>query len=186
MKKLKVHKTALAGLKVVERQQSCDNRGSLSRLFCTNELKDAGWLKIVAQVNHVITLRKGTVRGLHFQHPPHAEIKLVSCLRGAVWDVAVDLRVGSPTIFKWHAEILSEVNCRAMLIPEGFAHGYQAMSDDCELIYLHSEEYAPDAEAGLNARDPTLSIQWPLSIVEISARDQQHPLLGQCFEGVVL
>ena len=186
MAQLKVHKTAIPGLEVIERQRVCDQRGSLTRLFCARELAAAGWQKLVAQVNQTLTLRKGTLRGLHFQHPPHAEMKLVSCLRGSVWDVAGDLRAGSPTIVQWHAEVLSGANGRALLIPEGFAHGFQAISDDCELLYLHSVEYAPSAEAGLNAKDPKLSIQWPLPVAEISARDEQHPMLDQFFRGLVL
>lgn len=175
----------LPGLKLVERQRLGDARGFLSRLFCAAELLSAGWNKAIAQINHTYTARAGTVRGLHFQRSPHAEMKLVSCLRGEVWDVAVDLRAGSETFLSWHAERLSAENGRALLIPEGFAHGFQALSDDVELLYCHSMAYAPAAEAGLNPQDPRLAIAWPLPIAELSARDSQHPLLTAQFAGVV-
>ena len=113
-------------------------------------------------------------------------MKLVTCLRGAIWDVAVDLRAKSPTFLHWHAEELSAANHRALLIPEGFAHGFQTLCDDCELIYLHSMAYAPEAEAGLNPKDPMLSIAWPLAISELSARDAQHSMLDHQFKGLTL
>ena len=110
----------------------------------------------------------------------------MTCLRGAVWDVAVDLRNESPTFLQWHAEELSAANCRALLIPEGFAHGFQTLADDCELIYMHSSAYAPGAEAGLNPFDPGLAIVWPLAVAELSDRDAQHPMLDDQFKGVTL
>jgi dTDP-4-dehydrorhamnose 3,5-epimerase len=174
----------LAGLKRIERQRQGDTRGFLSRLFCANELRPAGWTGPVAQINHTHTTRKGTVRGMHFQHPPHAEMKLVSCLRGEVWDVAVDIRAGSPTFLRWHAEILSADNGRALLIPQGFAHGFQALSDHAELIYCHSAPYNAEAEGGLNPRDPKLAIAWPLRLGEMSSRDALRSMLDDRFVGV--
>jgi dTDP-4-dehydrorhamnose 3,5-epimerase len=181
-----IRDTPIADLKLVERQQLGDSRGFLSRLFCADELAVAGWHKPIIQINQTFTQKQGTMRGMHFQRPPHAEMKLVTCLRGAVWDVAVDLRAGSPTFMQWHAEELSAANHRALLIPDGFAHGFQSLSGDCELIYLHSEAYAPEAEAGLNPQDPMLSISWPLAISELSARDAQYPMLDHQFKGVTL
>lgn len=186
MRRFTILDTALAGLKVVERQQQGDSRGFFSRIFCAEELAAAGWTRPVSQINHTLTKKRGAVRGMHYQRPPHAEMKLVTCLHGAVWDVAVDLRVGSPTFLQWHAEELSGSNQRALLIPEGFAHGFQALRDGCELIYLHSTAYHKDAEAGLNPEDPRLSIGWPLAIAELSDRDAQQFLLGPNFKGVVL
>jgi len=122
---------------------------------------------------------------MHFQRPPHAEMKLVSCIRGEVWDVAVDLRVGSPTYLHWHAEQLSAENGFALLIPEGFAHGFQALTDDVDLLYCHSEAYTPAAEARLNPLDPKLAITWPLPVTELSVRDSQHPLLTAAFNGLL-
>lgn len=174
----------LAGLKLVARQRLGDSRGFLSRLFCADELAAAGWVKPIAQINHTYTAKRGTVRGMHFQRPPHAEMKLVSCIRGEVWDVAVDVRAGSPTFLQWHAERLSAENGRALLIPEGFAHGFQTLSDDAELLYCHSAAYAAEAEAGLNSQDRCLAIAWPLPVAELSARDVGHPLIGAEFEGV--
>ena len=174
----------LDGLKRVERQRLGDARGFLSRLFCAEELAVAGWAKPVVQINQTVTTRRGTVRGMHFQRSPYAEMKLVSCLRGAVWDVAVDLRAGSSTFLHWYAEELSADNRRALLIPEGFAHGFQTLVEDCELLYLHSGRYVAAAEGGLNPRDPVLAILWPLAIAELSDRDARHPLAGKDFTGL--
>ena len=176
----------LAGLKLVERQRLADARGFLSRLFSLEELGAAGWSRPIVQINHTYTAQGGTVRGLHFQWPPHAEMKLVSCIHGEVWDIAVDVRAGSKTFLQWHAERLAADNGRALLIPEGFAHGFQALTDDVELLYCHSAAHAPMAEAGLNAIDPMLAITWPLQITEVSPRDAQHPMLNEQFAGVEL
>lgn len=178
--------TSLAGLTVVERTRIEDERGFLSRLYCRNALEQIGFTDPIAQINQTLTRARGTVRGLHFQRPPHAEDKLVSCLRGEVFDVAVDLRAGSPTLLQWHAERLSAANGLGLLIPKGFAHGFQALTDDCELLYLHSAMYQPDAEAALNALDPALAIDWPLPVTEMSARDRGHPMLGAEFAGIDL
>ncbi len=178
--------TPLSGLQCLERQKLGDARGFLSRLFCSEELSAAGWQGPVAQVNHTFTAKPGVVRGLHFQHPPHAETKLVTCIRGAVWDVAVDLRAGSPTFLQWHALELSDKNNRSFLIPQGFAHGFQTLTADCEMVYLHSAPYVADAEAGLLAQDPSLAIPWPLPISELSSRDALHPLLNVQFKGLTL
>lgn len=173
----------LVGLKIIARQRLGDSRGFLSRLFCADELAVAGWGKPIAQINHTHTAHRGTVRGMHYQNPPHAEMKLVTCIRGEVWDVAVDLRSGSPTFLKWHAEILSADNNRALLIPEGFAHGFQTLSDDVTLLYCHSAAYCPQAERALNAQDPRLAVSWPLPITEMSDRDAGHPPLGAGYDG---
>jgi len=184
MSRFTITDTPLSGLKVIKRQSMGDTRGFLSRLFCADELAAAGWKKPIAQINHSYTARRGTVRGMHFQRPPHAEMKLVTCIRGEVWDVAVDLRRGSPTFLHWHAEQLSAENGCALLIPEGFAHGFQTLTDDVELLYCHSEAYAAQAEGGLNPNDPRLGIAWPLAIAELSARDAGHALITSDFEGV--
>lgn len=168
----------LPGLKLIERQRLGDSRGFLTRLFCAEELAAAGWTKPIAQINHTYTAQRGTVRGMHYQLPPHAEMKLVSCIHGEVWDVALDLRADSPTYLQWHAATLSADNHRALLIPEGFAHGFQALTNDVELIYVHSAAYNAAAEAGLNALDPKLAIKWPLSVTALSKRDQFHPILA--------
>ena len=184
MSRFDVIATPLQGLVVVQRQRAQDHRGFFSRFFCAEELKPAGFELPIAQVNHTLTARRGAVRGLHFQHPPHAEDKFVSCLRGEILDVAVDLRHGSPTFLQWHAEILSADNARSLMIPQGFAHGFQALTDDCELLYLHSRPYAAEAEAALNVNDPRLAIPWPLAFTDISARDAGHPFLTSDFTGL--
>jgi dTDP-4-dehydrorhamnose 3,5-epimerase len=186
MSTFSVTHTQLPGVAVVERGRREDHRGFFSRLFCADELRAAGFDTPVAQINHTLTLRRGALRGLHFQHPPHAEIKLVSVLRGEILDVALDVRQGSPTFLRWHAEILSAENRRSLLIPRGFAHGFQALAENCELLYLHSCAYAPSAEAGLRATDPGLGIHWPLPITDISPRDATHPLISSGFLGVEL
>ena len=186
MNRFVVTDTPLAGLRLVERRRLGDARGFLSRLFCAEELTAAGWTKPIAQINHTYTASQGTVRGIHFQYPPHAEMKLVCCLRGKVWDVAVDVRAGSPTFLQWHAVELSAENNLALLIPEGFAHGFQALSNDVELLYCHSADYVPAAEAGLNPVDVQLAITWPLTITELSPRDASHALIETGFEGVRL
>ena len=186
MARFELHPTPMASLLGIQRQRLGDARGHLSRLFCADELAAAGWQRPVAQINHTFTAARGTVRGLHYQRPPQAEMKLVSCLAGEVWDVAVDLRAGSPTFLHWHAERLSAENGRALLIPEGFAHGFQALRDDVQMLYLHSAAYAPGAEAGLNPLDPRLALPWPLPVGEMSERDRSHALLTASFEGVHL
>jgi dTDP-4-dehydrorhamnose 3,5-epimerase len=176
----------LAGLKIVQRKPIEDARGFLSRFYCADEFASYGFDKHISQINHTLTRSKGAVRGLHYQQPPHAEIKLVSCLKGEIFDVAVDLRKGSPTFLQWHGEVLSEHNQRSLLIPEGFAHGFQTLSENCELIYLHSAPYCKDAEAALNVKDPEIGVRWPLEITELSERDFLHPMIKFDFEGIVL
>ena len=141
-------------------------------------MADRGFARGPAQVNHSVTSRSGTVRGMHYQLPPHAETKLVTCIRGEIYDVAVDLRPHSPTYLRWHAETLSAANGRALLIPEGFAHGFQTLTDDCEIIYCHSAPYVPAAEAAVRFDDPALSISWPIPVTIVSDRDRSHPLLA--------
>jgi dTDP-4-dehydrorhamnose 3,5-epimerase len=178
--------TSLAGLIIVQRKTIDDHRGFLSRLFCAEEFRTAGLVKPLAQINYTQTRKKGAVRGLHFQYPPYAETKIVSCLKGEIFDVAVDLRRGSSTFLHWHGEILSEENRRSLFIPEGFAHGFQTLTENCELLYLHSAAYHRESEGALNVSDPKISIAWPLPISEISERDKAHPLIDPNFEGIIL
>lgn len=174
----------LPGLLAVERKQREDERGFFSRFFCAEEMAAAGFKSAIAQINHTRTSRKGSVRGLHFQHPPHEEEKFVSCVQGSVFDVAVDLRHDSPTFLQWHGQVLSAHNGISLLIPSGFAHGFQTLEDNCELIYLHSKAYSPAAEDALNVADPTLGIRWPLPLGSMSARDAAHPFITANFLGI--
>lgn len=175
--------TPIAGLVVVQRQRLEDSRGFLSRFYCAEEFGHAGMSQPIVQINHTLTRRRGAVRGMHFQLPPHADMKLVSCVRGEIWDVAVDLRAGAPGFLRWHATILSATNHRSLLIPEGCAHGFQALTDDCELIYLHTAAHRPDAEGAVNASDPRIAVDWPLEISELSDRDRHHAMLDDQFQG---
>jgi dTDP-4-dehydrorhamnose 3,5-epimerase len=186
MSRFGLFRTPIAGLSRLVSRQLGDQRGHLSRVFCAEELTQVGWKGIVAQANLTYTRQKGTVRGLHFQYPPHAEVKMVRCLRGEIWDVAVDLRKDSPTFLKWHAEVLSPDNLSALLIPQGCAHGFQSLTDDVEMLYLHSAAHAPASEGGLSVNDPLLSIEWPLTIGEMSARDRSFPFLPHDFKGISL
>lgn len=177
--------TPLPGLRILQRKPIGDSRGYLERLFCTDELQALAPGRHIAQINHTLTASRGTVRGMHFQRPPHAETKFLSCLRGEVFDVALDLRDNSPTFLRWHAEVLSADNHKTLVIPEGFAHGFQTLTDDCEMLYFHTAAYQPSAEGGLNVQDPRLAIQWPLPVAGLSPRDAAHPLLSEDFTGVV-
>jgi dTDP-4-dehydrorhamnose 3,5-epimerase len=178
--------TPLQGLKVIQRHPRKDLRGQFTRIFCSEDLSGAGWTTPVMQINYSRTNAVGSIRGLHYQKPPKAERKMVLCLRGRVWDVVVDLRSSSATFLSWHAEELSAENSRALLIPEGFAHGFQVLEKESELLYLHSEQYSPQHEDGLSPLDPRLSIPWPLAIGEMSERDRGFPFLSDKYKGVTV
>jgi len=183
---LEFEDTTLAGLKRVQRRPIEDERGFFCRFYCASEFGSVGSGQALSQINHTLTRRAGAVRGLHYQRPPHAETKLVSCIAGSVFDVAVDLRHGSPTFLQWHGERLTAANRASLLIPEGFAHGFQALEPDCELIYLHTAAYRPDAEGALNVSDPMLAIEWPLAITDLSTRDRAHPFIEADWPGLTL
>jgi len=170
-------RTPVLDLVVVERSPAYDDRGYLERLFCVSDIRPLLGNRSIRQINHTLTREKGVLRGMHFQLPPFDEMKLVSCLRGEIFDVAVDLRKNSPTFLKWHGEILNETNHLTMCIPEGFAHGFLTLAPDCELVYLHTADYSPSHERGVNALDPRLAISWPAPISGRSLRDQQLAML---------
>lgn len=180
---MNVLETPLPDLKVVLSTSHDDARGTFARLFCARELRPLMGTRQIVQVNFSKTRKLGAIRGLHFQYPPHAEMKLVRCLRGRVWDVAVDVRRDSSTFLHWHAQELSPDDHQMMVIPEGFAHGFQVLEANSELLYLHTEFYDPHLEAGLRYDDPRLSISWPLAPQDISARDLAHPLLDENSSG---
>ncbi|MCP5300208.1 MAG: dTDP-4-dehydrorhamnose 3,5-epimerase [Chromatiaceae bacterium] len=179
-----VRDTPIAGVRVVQRKPHGDTRGFFERLYCDDELRPLLQHRAVVQINHTRTEHHGTVRGMHFQWPPHAECKFVSCLRGEIFDVAVDVRRDSPTFLQWHAERLSADNHRTLVIPEGVAHGFQTLTDACELLYLHTAHFAPESEGGLHPQDPRLAIAWPLPVSVLSPRDAAHPMLVDDFAGV--
>ena len=178
--------TPLEGLKLILRKPIGDSRGYLERLFCADELTSLMAGRRIMQVNHTLTARRGAVRGMHFQYPPHAEIKLVTCLRGEVFDVAVDVRQGSPTFLQWHAQVLGADNHKTLLIAEGFAHGFQTLTADCEMLYFHTAAFQPSAEGGLNAQDSRLAIDWPQAITELSSRDAAHRMVDKDFCGLAV
>ncbi|MEN6622573.1 MAG: dTDP-4-dehydrorhamnose 3,5-epimerase [Smithella sp.] len=178
------HLTSLEGLWIIKRKLIEDPRGFFCRFFCTEELQAVGFRKPIAQINHSFTIKKGTVRGMHFQYPPNTECKIVTCMRGEVYDVAVDIRKGSPTFLKWHGEILSSANQKSVLISEGFAHGFQTLTDDCELIYLHTMPFSETSEAAINIADPAVGIIWPIQITDISERDRHHLYINEKFKGI--
>jgi len=174
---LKFLPTPLAGAYLIELEQLDDERGFFARSFCQNEFKAHGLDPVVAQCNVSFNRRRGTLRGLHYQAAPHAEAKLVRCTRGAVWDVIVDLRKGSLTVRQWHAAELTADNRRALYIPDGFAHGFQTLADDSEVLYQMSEFYHPESARGVRWDDPTLAIRWPLKEPVMSPRDREFPAL---------
>ena len=181
---LNILRSQIADLVIVESIPYSDSRGAFSRLFCERELSAIIGPRQIVQINLSRTDVVGAVRGIHFQHAPHSEMKLVRCLKGCVWDVAVDLRANSPTFLKWHAQELSPYNARMMVIPEGFAHGFQVLEPESELLYLHTEFYVTQSEGGLRYNDPKLDIKWPLPIADLSNRDAGHPLIESSFEGL--
>jgi len=176
----------LEGLYEINHQPVGDARGRFTRLFCERELAPIRHGLHFTQVNLSETRGLGTLRGMHYQTPPAAEAKLIRCLRGRVFDVAVDLRAGSPTFLRWHALELSDDNHRAVFIPEGFAHGFQALTDEVQLLYMHTAPWTPACEVGLRHDDPRLDIQWPQSVTNISERDRSYSLIGDHFSGVRL
>ena len=183
---MKLHPTPLAGLVEIEQSAVIDARGRFTRLFCEQAFAPIRPHLHFTQINWSHTQGRGSLRGLHYQKPPAAEAKLIRCLRGRVYDVAVDVRADSPSFLRWHAVELGEDNNRAFFLPEGFAHGFQALTDEVQLLYMHTAPWAPDCEAGLRHDDPLLAIAWPLSVAEVSARDQRHPLIAPGFAGIRL
>ncbi len=181
---MKLSRTNIEGLFVAETDYISDDRGSFTRLFCERELAGALKGRKIVQVNRSLTLTPGTIRGMHYQYPPHTEMKLIRCTKGRVRDVAIDLRYGSPTLLQWHAEELSSQNARMLIVPEGCAHGFQVLDADSELLYLHTHFYTPEAEGGILYNDPRLSISWPLPVVNLSDRDRQYSPIPQDYSGI--
>lgn len=186
MNEVKLQALDLTGLYLIQQKVFCDERGRFARLFCQTSLSLQDRPFNIRQINHSRTSEQGSVRGLHYQKAGYAESKLITCIRGAIWDVAVDLRPDSPTFLRWHAEELCADDGRSLLIPAGFAHGFQALTDDAEVLYLTDADYAPEHEAGLSVSDPALAISWPLPVKNLSAKDACHPLLDGDFAGVRL
>ena len=167
--------TPLAGAFVIELVPMQDERGSFARTFCRREFEAQGLDPTVAQCNVSHNVKRGTLRGMHLQDPPHEEAKLVRCVRGAIWDAIIDLRAGSATRGKWFGVELSEKNLRQLFVPAGFAHGFQTLSDDTVVFYQMSNFYAAEAASGVPYDDPAFGIEWPLPVAEISPKDKTWP-----------
>lgn len=174
---MKFHETALKGNYLINLDLREDERGFFARYFCEKEFSERGLNTRWVQINNSLSHRVGTLRGLHFQRPPHAEVKLVRCLKGGIWDVVVDLREGSETYGKWFGATLSDQNRTMMYVPKGFAHGFVSLDADSEILYLVSDFYAPDLEGTLLWNDPDVAIEWPFEPHVISEKDTQGQLL---------
>jgi dTDP-4-dehydrorhamnose 3,5-epimerase len=175
---MKFTELELKGAFLIELDIKKDERGWFSRIFCKKEFSILGHTKEWVQINHSKSKNCGTIRGLHFQKKPFEEIKLVRCISGKIFDVIVDIRTNSETYLKWLSVELSAENKNMLYIPEGFAHGFQTLSDDVEIIYHHTEFYSSENEGGIRYNDPTLKINWPLPISYISDRDLNHILIN--------
>ena len=172
-----VTETELPGVLILDPQPIADERGFFSTAWTAREFESRGLNSQIAQYNIAFNHRRGTIRGLHYQTAPHEQAKVVSCSHGAVFDVAIDLRIDSPTRLKWISVKLSAESRRMIYIPNGFAHGYQTLEDATEVHYQVSEYYHPESAAGLRYDDPVLGIQWPLPVTIISERDLSYDLL---------
>lgn len=155
-----------------------DERGYFGRIWCENILKEKGLNTKIAQINTSFNAEKGTLRGLHYQKSPHEEAKIISCIKGSIFDVIVDLRPDSSTYLQWQGFHLNETERTMLYVPEGFAHGYQATSNDTAIIYPTTEFYAPESEAGVRWNDPSLNIEWPLDPTNLSKKDASWPNLN--------
>lgn len=183
---MKFTTTPFVGLVIIEAEPFCDARGSFARIFCEKELSGIGLNKRIVQINHSVNVKAGTVRGMHYQKPPMAEIKIVKCLKGKVFDVVIDVRQGSPTFRQWYGFELSAEKRNMVFIPEGFAHGFQTLEDNCELLYLHTQFYSSGHEAAIRHDDPLVGIRWPRPVSELSERDKSYPYLTDDFRGVAV
>ena len=178
--------TPLSGAYLVTLAPRGDNRGWFARTYDKELFRQIGHTDDWVQMNQSMTHQTGAVRGMHFQYPPHAEIKLVRCIHGCVFDVIIDLRRNSPTFLQWFGAELSASNQTALYIPRGFAHGFQTLTPDCELIYCHSTMYIPASEGAIRFNDPKIGISWPVPVTDLSERDTAHPLLDDQFTGLTL
>lgn len=176
--------TKIAGAFAVKHDVRVDGRGRFKRQYCEREFADAGLNTLWVQVNHSLTNGAGSVRGMHFQRPPSAEVKLVSCLVGRAFDVAVDLRQGSPTFLQWASIEIDDAT--SFYIPEGCAHGFQTLTQEVHLIYQHSAYYDPRAEGGVAFDDLKIGIEWPVPVGKVSDRDRSFTFIGDSFEGIAL
>lgn len=172
---MKFSQTKLSGAYVVELEKREDSRGFFARTFCANEMTEHGLESKIVQTNMSRTMKKGTVRGMHFQTTPHQETKLVRCTRGSIYDVIIDIRPDSPTYKQWFGVELSAQNHTMLFVPRDFAHGFITLEDDCEVMYEVSEFYSPGFEGGIRYNDPAINIEWPIPVSDVSEKDASHP-----------
>lgn len=180
------NQTKLSGAFTINVEPFKDNRGFFTRTFCEKEFGQHGLATHFVQANHSGTNGKGVIRGMHFQHMPYCEIKLVKCVIGAIYDVIIDLRNGSSTFLQWFGTELNSENKRMMYVPKGFAHGFQSLTDHSEIIYMVSDFYNKESEGGVRYNDPSVNIKWPLPVTLVSEKDQNIALINSTFAGVIL
>lgn len=185
-KKLTFIPTPLPGAYLIEPLPFLDQRGFFTRVFCATEFREAGLDINIVQINHSGCGQRGMIRGMHYQIPPAAEVKMVKCIRGKVYDVIIDVRRNSLTFLHWYGVELSAENQNMLYVPPGFAHGFQALADNSEMIYLVTASYSPEHERGVRYNDPQIGIEWKLSVITTSEKDAQLPLLNRAFEGIKL
>ena len=183
---MKITDSIIGDVKIIQVESLRDDRGEFSRVFCDESMRSFLKGRSIKQINRSITRSVGSIRGLHFQFAPYAELKIVRCLKGKVFDVAVDLRANSATFLQWIGIELSPTNNNALAIPEGFAHGFQALEENSELLYLHTSPYVSTAEGAVRYDDPLIGISWPMTPTKISQRDLLHPYLEESFKGVLV
>ena len=172
--------------KLIQLNSFNDKRGKLSRIFCINEFKKKGINFPIKQINHVIVNKKGTIKGMHFQRQPFSEIKIVNVIKGKIFDIVIDVRKNSKNFLNHKSFILSSKENKSLLIPKGFAHGFQTLSDNCEIIYCHSEFYKSNKELSINPFDPKVGIQWPIKVSNISSKDRKTKFIYNDFKGIVI
>ncbi|EAI1813093.1 dTDP-4-dehydrorhamnose 3,5-epimerase [Campylobacter jejuni] len=206
MSRFNFMKACIEGVYIIEPKPICDERGYFERYFCANDFEEIGMKKPIIQINHSKTIGKGSIRGMHYQIPPFCETKIVRCLKGSILDVAIDIRKNSPTFLQYFSIELNEVNNKYLYIPEGFAHGFQVLSDEAEILYLVTQEFNSSADRGINPFDKAIistnnfyqrnrhnvfenyegggGIKWPLEIGNISRKDLDRQYIDKNFIGI--
>jgi dTDP-4-dehydrorhamnose 3,5-epimerase len=180
---MKFHAAPLRGAYTIELEKRGDDRGFFARFFCQREFEAAGIPMPIVQINNSLSAKAGTLRGMHYQLPPAAEIKVVRCIRGALYDVIIDLRPDSPTFGQWFGAELTAENRLMMYAPQGFAHGFITLADDTEAFYLTNAFYAPEEERGIRFNDPRFGVVWPKAPVDVSQKDRDWPDFDPTFHG---
>lgn len=183
---MKFTETKLKGSYVVDITPITDERGFFARTFCARDFAELGLNTNMVNTNHSLSIGKGLIRGMHFQRPPFAEAKLIKCIRGAIFDVIIDVRAHSPTFLQWFGIELNADNRNMLYIPEGFAHGFQTLTDETEVLYQVSNFYNKESEGGIHHKDPMVDIAWKLPVGLVSEKDNNLPFIDQSFKGIRL